>query len=545
MKLELTKNGEIRAFEAIATIENFQNNRNDVLTILEHIEENAFADEVKLNVLMGCRENSSVARGVINYLIGINMIDYKNKMLTNTARRFLKTKLFPSIERGKYRFWIIDDEVYGKKVIYLERSKASFVGKIEDIDETDAYIKKNYTSLAKNDDFDQFRIKHFGSNPNKMVQGELLNLNSAYELKWEIILESEVTSNLTIEGEIRLNSAKKKRIQTGKDISHDNSEELALFINKAIYENKSEGDSWISSERCLAVPFDKLSDVEKRRMKKDLLGCKVNHNGFQNLNIHGVPLMPLNSEDAYSWIVMFINDYLQSEYRTNDEVMSYFETKLNSKPFVGYKEYIRERFTSDQIIKQLQSTGNLNGYWNYVTPLDLHLDLQIQHNLYDNVKHISMGDRYSMEQFVDMIVQGIRPTSLLFTSVYLRDSIQNRKFELFIEAFKHKGADNIHLITKKENVIENSAVIKGTFEDVYRKKRWPHDRYFAFESNGNWYYYKLTAELDQYQYPNINEADITTEAEWRDISVLQLREESFPKELRAYISSNMSGVFMK
>ena len=77
MKLELTKNGEIRAFEAIATIENFQNNRNDVLTILEHIEENAFADEVKLNVLMGCRENSSVARGVINYLIGINMIDYK------------------------------------------------------------------------------------------------------------------------------------------------------------------------------------------------------------------------------------------------------------------------------------------------------------------------------------------------------------------------------------------------------------------------------------------------------------------------------------
>ena len=170
MKLELTKNGEIRAFEAIATIENFQNNRNDVLTILEHIEENAFADEVKLNVLMGCRENSSVARGVINYLIGINMIDYKNKMLTNTARRFLKTKLFPSIERGKYRFWIIDDEVYGKKVIYLERSKASFVGKIEDIDETDAYIKKNYTSLAKNDDFDQFRIKHFGSNPNKMVQ---------------------------------------------------------------------------------------------------------------------------------------------------------------------------------------------------------------------------------------------------------------------------------------------------------------------------------------------------------------------------------------
>ena len=134
MKLELTKNGEIRAFEAIATIENFQNNRNDVLTILEHIEENAFADEVKLNVLMGCRENSSVARGVINYLIGINMIDYKNKMLTNTARRFLKTKLFPSIERGKYRFWIIDDEVYGKKVIYLERSKASFVGKIEDID---------------------------------------------------------------------------------------------------------------------------------------------------------------------------------------------------------------------------------------------------------------------------------------------------------------------------------------------------------------------------------------------------------------------------
>lgn len=106
MKLELTKNGEIRAFEAIATIENFQNNRNDVLTILEHIEENAFADEIEIECIDGMQENSSVARGVINYLIGINMIDYKNKMLTNTARRFLKTKLFPSIERGKYRFWI-------------------------------------------------------------------------------------------------------------------------------------------------------------------------------------------------------------------------------------------------------------------------------------------------------------------------------------------------------------------------------------------------------------------------------------------------------
>ena len=52
MKLELTKNGEIRAFEAIATIENLQNNRNDVLSRLQHIEENAFADEVKLSVLL-------------------------------------------------------------------------------------------------------------------------------------------------------------------------------------------------------------------------------------------------------------------------------------------------------------------------------------------------------------------------------------------------------------------------------------------------------------------------------------------------------------
>lgn len=61
---------------------------------------------------------------------------------------------------------------------------------------------------------------------------------------------------------------KRKRIQTGKDF-HDNSEELALFINKAIYENKSEGDSWISLERCLAVPFDKLSDIKGKEKDEE------------------------------------------------------------------------------------------------------------------------------------------------------------------------------------------------------------------------------------------------------------------------------------
>lgn len=545
MNITLKRTGTIAAFESIASINSYQKNRQDIFEIIQFIDDNKVADAAKLAEKIG--DNTGViAIGIIQYFINLGLVNERDHTLTLRASNFLIDGLFPSAERGKFRFWTLDDSLIGKQILgkSFSEHKHNQSTKLIEIGNVSDFKGKRYINH-----FDEnnglFEVKEFSSSQTKLIVGEATAENSAYELKWKIKFDEDIESNLFITGQLR-NGFQKHYIKNSNFKVELDKNEIKLLIYELLRQAQPKGSEWDEIHQCFRIPYkDNLSKEVLDSMKFSLKLQKMEtskYNEFEEVLIEKIPVRPLTLDDAYNWFSYHLEKYLEKDYRSFEEVENRKNEILTWSQFEGFSKDIEKRFSIESFTKKLKEEEKMSSYWNLVTPQDLYIQLDKKYIVDGNIHNIAEGEKMSMLEFVRSIIQQTKPDTLVFTSKYLEHEQQQKKFECFVEAFRECGAKNIHLIKTQNNNYKNNFIEIHAFEKLFNNRKLPHDRYFAYRADDEWYYYKLSAELDQAIFENINQATIYTEASWRDITFIQIKKAIFPKPLSRLIHEQLNEV---
>jgi hypothetical protein len=534
MRITLNRIGEVQSFETVLTIESQTDERKDIVELLSLIQMNGgIANKEMLHEAIGISISPVVVDGVLNHLKSIGLLN-SNHTLSFRSQKILESGNVPLEERGEFALWYIDDPLLPNYLIHYERSNnRNKVGIIQEFKEFQSFMNRPFVSVL-DDSGKDFRIKRFdGTNP----KARNLTGKGEYRIQWTIDLSQEEQSELFISGDLK--TADFHRTYSNQKVRSFKQEDYKSFLFEIINTVKSSQIIWNSSLECLDVPFDKLDEEDYLSMKTSLSVPKLaskKYGDFDVTEIVDIPIRPLNSDHAKKWILMLIERFLEIKYTGKNELRDYYKILRDSNTFQTYSHVFKE-LTIEYVIKELHVDENCNAFWNLQAPMDLFMDLDQKFIIQNRRSDIKQGDRLSMLDFVNMIVDNDLPDKLIFSSKYVLKDLQIKKFELFAEAFQLKGVKDILLVTSEQVNVKNPNILVETYEEVYNGERAPHDRYFAYRSNGMWNLFKMSAELDQCRYSTNGIATIKSVGTWSDISFMQIKREAFPAKLYDKLSS--------
>lgn len=248
--------------------------------------------------------------------------------------------------------------------------------------------------------------------------------------------------------------------------------------------------------------------------------------------------MPSTWSVAKKWAEIYIDNTICSDYTSQNSFNDTLTELKERKELSDYKDGLNE-INVNGFINRYKSEKIMDKYWHLQAPNDLNNELKAKYIL-DSL-NIIHGGKYSILEIVENLIGDKKPSTMVFSSKYLKNKYQIAKFELFAKAFKDQGVDEIKLVTTEYIDLKDKSITIRTYNDVYQEKcYWPHDRYFAFKADNIWYYYKMTAELDQCIFDrDISPLQWTTDmvADWKDISFYRLEREVYPVGLLNYIDN--------
>lgn len=534
MKLTLQREGKIKVLDAISTITVYQDDRPDIYNLLRFIEENG-TNYSLLRERIGGNYSDFVIRGIVRFLEDNQLIDKENN-ITSKGRRFLETKKFPSEERGQFRFWIIEDPLVNKSVIHFQREKNASKRSVDE--ENVANMEKvEFVSVKDNTDFNILKMdRAYNSSPNfSCIKYD--NFTSNYSISWEITLGENRRSKLYLNGELK--DFRNSNITfNGKALKQIPDVDLDALVIELIKANRPEY-TWNGKLGAAEVPdLNELDVNEIVSFSKNigLTNTSTPFGIFNHSTVTEVPIMPGNNSVAKEWFEIYVENKICNGYVNTKEFNEALDNLKESMEFREYGMYI-DLMDNKYFVNKFRNNKKMDKYWGLQAPLDLQPDIKNNQGLI--VKNIASGSRYSMAEIVSEIIGDKEPEKFVFASKFVKNKHQIKKFELFAEAFKLLGVKDIRLISPEYPSLKDKSIAIETYDQIYGdKKFWRHDRYFAFKASGGWYYYKMTAELDQCMYDNnlnINDWTVDTVGAWRDISIIRLEREYFPEELTLYI----------
>jgi hypothetical protein len=532
MRITLNRTGNIKSFETVLTIESLTDLRHDIIELLSIIRSNGgVASKEIVHEALGSSISPVVIEGVLNHLKNIGLLN-ANLTLSFKGLKIVETGLVPLEERGEFTLWFIEDALMPNYLLHYERSRSrNKLGVIQGFPDYKNFL--NRTSFSVIDEGSkEFKIKRFdGTNP----RARLSDGQGEYNLSWTIDLNREEQSSLLISGEIN-GPNRTFGSQKVKFFEQDN---YKSFLFDIVDKAKTSRMVWNPANECLDVPFGILADEDYLSMTTELNVPKIEskkYGDFEDTKILDIPIRPLTSDDAKKWILMLIKRFLKNKYIGKDELRDFYINLKDSSAFQSHSHVFKE-LTIEYVLSELKQEDSKDAYWNLQAPMDLYMDLDQKFIVQNRRRDIRLGDRLSMMDFVNLIVDNDSPDKLVFSSKYVLKDIQVKKFELFAEAFQLKGVKDILLVTSDNVKVKNSDIRVETYEDVYDGVRAPHDRYFAFRSNGTWSLFKMSAELDQCRYINVGQPTIQSTGYWSDLSFMQIKREAFPEKLYEKLSS--------
>lgn len=536
MRVTLEREGEIKVFDAITTLRVFEEERPDIYSIIKIIDERG-VDYQYLQDEIGGTASKIVVDGIIKYLKNMMLLDRSNN-LTKLAKRYLDSKKFPSIERGKFKFWIIYDPLIGWKLLHYDREGVT--DSYLNISQEGKFSAKNlegkyYGSILNSCRFYLYKFERYNTQQN-ISYTEFSNLTTRYRLSWEIDLDKEDLYRIYLTGNLKKRPNKSNKF-TQKvmecKVEVEDFEEIILNLLSINVENFN----WNREIGALEVSFnEELSRESRVNLRKDIIitDASTKFGVFEPTFVNDVELMPATADDALNWLEYLMTEYLSQGYSSIDDFYQKLDMISESPKFKDYNQRFEE-FDQDRYLENMKKENKTEEYWNLQAPLDLTPEIDNAFVLYK--KDIASGSKYTMKELVEMIIGSKKPEELIFSSRYIRNKYQKAKFNLFVESFSELGSISYANVVSEE-LVDSKWALPETYDRVYgHRKNWPHDRYFSFKVEGEWYYYKMTAELDQCNFGNlpISEWTINSEGTWSDISFIQLDEEAFPKGLRNYM----------
>lgn len=525
MRVTLQRKGQIKSFEAVLTIERMTPERRDLVEILQFIHENGgVATEDLLEHAIGAEVPATVIKGIINHLKSIGLLTL-NGVLSLKGRKVVELGTVPVDERGQFQVYYLQDEFLENYLLHYERTgKGKRPGIVSPL-KGDLFTGKSCKSVNTGH---EFKVKSFDG---RIPSGFLSEDSGLYEITWSIDSNRENSSIFYVSGELKIPASspvnfRQHEVEEVRDI--DAKKLLYMIIDKC----KPSNMHWNGVTECLEVPFNELNESQYESMKMSLKIPQFRREGlgtFEATEIHNIPIGPKNAEDAKKWIRVLIKKFTESGYKNHQELMNYLAELKEHKAFLHY-QYIIDTMTMEELAEELHASSDFESYWNLQAPMDLFMDVEDRFVVHNRRINIAPGKRLSMMEIVQEVVGNDTPEILVFSSKYVKNPAQIKKFHVFVECFKAKGVKQILLVSKSPVDLADKDVSIELYDDVYLGIQ-PHDRYFAYKSNGVWHRFKMTAELDQCRYENWRTAGEHTRGTWQDISFIEILPEVFPQGL--------------
>ncbi|MBM7620072.1 hypothetical protein JOC95_001924 [Bacillus tianshenii] len=541
MKVTFKQSDKIKVFDAITTMVVFENAREDLLTIMQVIYEHGVDYQV-IQEMLRVPAAETIAKGIVNYLKQNGLID-EHHTITSAGHWFLQSKQYPALERGKFKFWMIDHPLLGRQLLHYQRENSKErTMKLTPFIHATELEGKTFHSVLNMDEKRQFQINKFDYNRGAEVYCvDFPNINTEYKIHWEIDTEREEPSTIIINGEIKDRPQAVKRfsqISMNSDLEIDYTNFLVELISK----NRKDVN-WNFSTKAFEIKFKEIDNIEELKAFTTILAIldvETDYGLFEDTAIREVPIMPASSDDAKLWVDAIIKDSVATQYVSQVELQHHLQTLKERRELVPYQSSLYH-LDESTFLQTFRTEKDKAPYWHLQAPLDLK-PYEDKANIIET-KHIAFGNRYSMREVVRMIVGDERPERLIFSSKHVQNFYQIKKFNLFTEAFKSFGVQDIQFVTTEYVDLPDKSIRIDMYEDVYGdRKEWPHDRYFAFETNRKWHFFKMTAELDQCVFDrtiSANNLTINTVGYWKDISFIQILPEIFPLKLREFTQEQM------
>ncbi|MFD2442606.1 hypothetical protein ACFSO7_01150 [Bacillus sp. CGMCC 1.16607] len=536
MKVTLQREENIQVFDAIATLVVFESNREDLHSIMREIRKYGVNYDI-LRDLLEIENSDYIVKGIIQYLKQNGLLDEQNT-ITKSGEIFLQDKQYPNLERGKFKFWFIDDSLFGAQLIHFERVRESKeVRNLVEFEKGLSLERKSFQGVLRQE-LGEFTLLNFDRQPNSTIKiAHYPDLRTVYSIEWDIDTKRDQPSLVTLTGEIRSRRGNEKSFSR-KNISINNDIDIKDILIKIIKDNK-EQLHWNHEVEAFEFPIDKDTHESDLLSFTTLIGITKVDTHFGSFNqsvISDVPIMPANRDDAKVWFEKVISDTASKNFINLDEFNAMLKETISRKEFKYYTSSL-QALAHDDFVSQFKKERKEREFWHLQATVDLHPPKGNEFII--NSKHVGVGEQYSMKEIVKMLIGSEKPEKLVFSSKYLSNFYQIKKFSLFAEAFSYYGVEDISVVTTDYIDLGNSNISLDLFYNVYGedRKTWPHDRYFAFKTSGKWIYFKMTAELDQCTYDQNIKADelsIDTQGKWRDISFIQLEKDIFPLELKEY-----------
>jgi hypothetical protein len=532
MRITLQRKSGIKAFEAVLTVESMTRNRPDMVELLTYIRDHGgLVREQDLHKLIGEEVPVMIVKGIVEHLKAIGMLQ-PNGAIAVKGRQVVESGLVPVEERGLFTLYYMEDAILQDRIIHYERSGRRKSAVNTSVIEEARFSGFTYVSLV---DQKTFKVKHFDGN---QAYANVSDDNGAARLRWEIDLNRVNVSQFSISGELRAGSGQSFRSNNYTANVLDDFEPKR-FLQTIIEQVKASEMSWNPSTECLEVPLNTLPEQDYISLQTTLkVPALTNFAGlgdFESSDLHAVPIAPKNAADAKKWIMLLLTRFLSEGYKNEREFMQFLEEVKEKEAFKNYR-YVIDSLTREEMIRELRETNSHMAYWNLLTPMDLFVDIDDRFVLRQRQVDLAEGKQLSMMELVQEIVGSEQPDILVFSSKFVKNHAQVKKFELFLKAFQEKGVRKGLLVTKEPVTIGDRSVEVVTYDTLYTGSNQPHDRYFAFRSNGIWRRYKMSAELDQCRYDRVQVADIHTQGTWNDISFIEILPEVFPMKLNEKIS---------
>ncbi|GEM_PF-4488678 len=524
MKIELKKIIKIKTMQVIADVKVNQSISKNIIAILKFIKDNDSNTDSLFEFLnlQSIANSQKIIESILEYLRKLKLLTSSNSLTPYAQDAILKDQFLIS-ERGKYKFLYFEDSVLGNILLTFERVDSSPSINEDELSEYDElkFDQKEYLNIKDDQIFKLAKI-YSGSNNMKFPCIFSDDFGPAF-ISWRI------DSNLNYTSEVFINNL--SLIHREKKLLISNLPNPIDSIVKFITD-RNENLVWERVEEKFSVRdihllnntelFNFVSKVEYKDVVIEEFG------EYEEIIINDIPLTT-NTENFYNWFLEILENNISINFISKNELFYMRNQLMDYEQFKKFKKTL-QKIDSETILTNFIEDKNFVGFWHVQSAIDLSLK---EENYALDIWNINNED-HSIYEVVTKIVGGYTPEKMVFFSKYLDLRSQIAKFELFAESFKSLGAEKIILVSKNNVELKNNGII------IKVNDQWTHDRHFAFMTKGQWFFYKMTGELDQCRFESndIKSWDINTPGTWQEISFLKLNQSEFPEKLISIIEES-------
>ncbi len=246
---------------------------------------------------------------------------------------------------------------------------------------------------------------------------------------------------------------------------------------KNIFEN------WDEDKQRLKVKFNELNDKTKKNFDITFeFEKEIKNYGFFHISVKDVPIMPVNEEEAFKWLMFFLKEEIKNldRYIDKDELEQIFYNLLDEYEVLSWYGL---KFDVEKILKVLEKEDK-KLYFLIKTPLDVYPFEE------------SRGKKRIIVEDLDDFRKFRKVESLIIVDRYVNAIRHFRKLEKILERLSFP---EVILITQKvyrdsENK-EIDEIIKklGIKRVIKEKNEIPHSRWWIVNDN----FYKTSDSLEQ------------------------------------------------